>query len=61
MGEKYMDYNNMLTYGIATVETVCICMGMYHLIRGLKTKDYGYAWIYVAVYLVLTFTRRYML
>ena len=48
----------ILEYGAAILETICLCMAIYCVIRGIKTKDYGHTGIFFAGYLLLNFLRQ---
>ena len=44
---------------LSAAETVALCWMIYYVIRGIKTKNYGYAWVCGAVYLIILFIRNF--
>lgn len=52
-----MDAIFLLKSAEAVLETVFLCIAIYYIIRGIKTKNYGNALIFFALYLVLNLIR----
>ena len=52
-----MDVMFMLKAAKAVLETVFLCAAIYYAIRGVKTKEFNKAVIYIALYLVFNLTR----
>ena len=53
-----MDIMTFIQYTMAILELLFFILTMYHLMTGLKTKDYGNLKKYGAVYIILNFIRR---
>ena len=53
-----MDVFLLLQSFIVIVETVFLCGMIYYIIRGIKTKNYGYAILFFGLYLVANIVRR---
>lgn len=53
-----MDITFLLQALIVIAETIFLCGTIYYVIRGIKTKNYGYALVFFGLYLVVNIVRR---
>lgn len=52
-----MDVMFLLKAAKAVLETTFLCIAVYYAIRGIKTKEFHKATIFIALYLILNLTR----
>ena len=52
-----MDVMFLLNAAKAVLETIFLCIAVYYAIRGIRTKEFHKATIFIALYLVLNLTR----
>lgn len=53
-----MDFLFFLKSMAAVLETVFLILAIYSFFRGIKTKEYGKAGLYISVYLFLNVIRK---